>query len=409
MMFGYPLRPAARATSPLKGEAGSKQKNRDRNLAPPLGGSCRRSRLRGAALLCALLLSLTGCGPKMEELSTTVFAMDTVMNLAVYDAPAGPVSGEFQAQVDALYRYENLFSTTKEGSDVHNLNANCGEIVEVSYETADLLRKALALCEKTGGALDITAYPAVKEWGFTTGDYRVVGEDERAELAGHIDYTRVELLGDYTALPEGMTEESMQGMVNYEEHLDKGELVRIPEGMQLDLGAVAKGYAGDRMVEALAYYQCHALLNLGQSTIAAIGTNPYGDPWRIGIQDPHGESYLGVLELSDQSMGSSGNYQRFFEENGVKYGHIIDPETAAPVHNDLAGVTVVADSALYCDGLSTALFVMGLDKASDFWREYRDFEAIFIEEDGTVTVTAGLRDDFRLQVDQQHREVSVIE
>ena len=362
-----------------------------------------------AVFTVCLCLSLTACGPKMEELSTTVFAMDTVMNLAVYDAPAGPISGEFQEQVDALYQYESLFSATKEDSDVHNLNANCGENVKVSFETADLLRKALALCEKTGGALDITAYPAVKEWGFTTGEYRVVSEDECAELAEHIDYTRVELLGDYTALPEGMTEESMQGMVNYEEHLDKGELVRIPEGMQLDLGAVAKGYVGDRMVEALEPYQCHALLNLGQSTIAAIGARPDGKPWRIGIQDPAGDTYLGVLELNDQAMGSSGNYQRWFEEDGVRYGHIIDPDTAAPVHNDLAGVTVVSDSALYCDGLSTALFVMGLEDAADFWREHRDFEAIFIAEDGSITITAGMKDNFSLADGYKDREVNVLE
>jgi len=368
-------------------------------------------RKRISALLCALslLLSLTACSPKMEELSTTVFAMDTVMNLTVYNAPAGPIDGTFQDQVEALYRYENLFSATKESSDVHNINANCGEIVEVSFETADLLRRAIALCEKTGGALDVTAYPAVKAWGFTTGDYRVVGEDERAALAERIDYTCVEMLGEYSALPEGMTQESMQGLVNYEEHLDKGELVRIPEEMELDLGAVAKGYAADRMVEALAPYECHALLDLGQSTIAAIGTRPDGKPWRIGIQDPHGDTYLGVLSLNDKAMGSSGNYQRYFEENGKIYGHILDPEAAAPVDNGLAGVTVVADSALYCDGLSTALFVMGLEDAAQFWRENRDFEAIFIEEDGNITITAGMQADFRLQVDQQHREVTVLE
>ena len=345
-------------------------------------------RKRICALLCALslllslLLSLTACAPKMEELSTTVFAMDTVMNLTVYNAPAGPISGEFQNQVDALYGYERLFSATKEDSDVHNINANCGERVKVSFETADLLRQALALCEKTGGALDITAYPAVKEWGFTTGEYRVVGEDECAELAEHIDHTAVELQGEYTALPEGM---------------------------QLDLGAVAKGYVGDRMVEALEPYQCHALLDLGQSTIAAIGARPDGNPWRIGIQDPAGDTYLGVLSLNDQAMGSSGNYQRFFEENGVKYGHIIDPDTAAPVDNDLAGVTVVADSALYCDGLSTALFVMGLEGAADFWREHRDFEAIFIAEDGSITITAGMKDNFSLADGYKDREVRVLE
>ena len=394
---------------PPKGGGKGQRIERKASLAPPMGGSCRRSRLRGVSAVLVLLLTLTACAPKMEELSTTVFAMDTVMNLAVYDAPAGPISGEFQEQVDALYQYEGLFSATKEGSDVHNLNANCGENVKVSFETADLLRRALALCEKTGGALDITAYPAVKEWGFTTGEYRVVSEDECVELAEHIDYTRVELLGDYTALPEGMTEESMQGMVNYEEHLDKGELVRIPEGMQLDLGAVAKGYVGDRMVEALEPYQCHALLNLGQSTIAAIGTKPDGSAWRIGIQDPAGSDYLGVLELNDQSMGSSGNYQRWFEENGVRYGHIIDPDTAAPAHSGLAGVTVVSDSALLCDGLSTALFVMGLEEAADHWREYRDFEAIFIEDSGKITITAGLKEHFSLTDGYKDREVTVLE
>ena len=342
-------------------------------------------RKRVCALLCvlSLLLALTGCAPKMEELSTTVFAMDTVMNLTVYNAPAGPISGEFQNQVDALYGYERLFSATKEDSDVHNINANCGERVKVSFETADLLRQALALCEKTGGALDITAYPAVKAWGFTTGENRVPGQEELAELAANIDYTKVEL---------------------------EGETARIPEGMMLDLGAVAKGYTADRLTDTFRDVGVkHALLDLGQSTIAAIGTKPDGSAWRIGIQDPAGSDYLGVLELNDQSMGSSGNYQRWFEENGVRYGHIIDPDTAAPAHSGLAGVTVVSDSALLCDGLSTALFVMGLEDAADHWREYRDFEAIFIEDSGKITITAGLKEHFSLTDGYKDREVTVLE
>ena len=138
-------------------------------------------------------------------------------------------------------------------------------------------------------------------------------------------------------------------------------------------------------------------------------SKPNGAPWRIGIQDPAGDTYLGVLELNDQAMGSSGNYQRWFEEDGVRYGHIIDPDTAAPVHNDLAGVTVVSDSALYCDGLSTALFVMGLEDAADFWREHRDFEAIFIAEDGSITITAGMKDNFSLADGYKDREVNVLE
>ena len=384
MMFGYPLRPAARATSPLKGEAGSKPKNRDRNLAPPLGGSCRRSRLRGAALLCALLFSLTACAPSMEEISNTYLAMDTVMNLTIYhDDPESGVDRVYQDEVQGIYDLERLFSVVDEDSDIHNLNANCGQLVEIGPETAELLAEALTLCEETGGALDITAYPAVKAWGFTTGEYRVPGAAELTELAGRIDYTRVEL---------------------------EGETACISEGMMLDLGAVAKGYTADRLTGTFRDVGVeHALLDLGQSTIAAIGARPDGNPWRIGIQDPAGTDYLGVLELNDQSMGSSGNYQRYFEENGVRYGHIIDPDTAAPAHSGLAGVTVVADSAFLCDGLSTALFVMGLEDASQYWADNRDFEAIFIGDSGDITITPGLKDSFSLAEGYTDREVNVLE
>ena len=377
----------------------------------PHRGRCRRSRLRGVTLCIALLISLTACGPKYEEMSTTIFAMDTVMNLKLYHAvDAGAVEGMFNDGVESIYDYERLFSATAEGSDVHNINANGGEIVPVSEVTADVLRQAMALSERTDGALDITAYPAVKAWGFTTGEYRVVDEAERAELAANIDYAKVELLGAYSALPEGMTEEDMQGLVDYERFLDTGELVRISAGMMLDLGAVAKGYTADRLAGSFRDVGVeYALLDLGQSTIAAIGTKPDGSAWRIGIQDPAGSDYLGVLELNDQSMGSSGNYQRWFEENGVRYGHIIDPDTAAPAHSGLAGVTVVSDSALLCDGLSTALFVMGLEEAADHWREYRDFEAIFIEDSGKITITAGLKDSFSLTDGYKDREVTVLE
>ena len=338
------------------------------------------------ALLCALALplSLTACAPKMEQISNTYLAMDTVMNLTIYhDDMESGVNRVYQDEVQGIYDLERLFSVVDEDSDIHNLNANCGQSVKIAPETAELLAEALALSERTGGALDITAYPAVKAWGFTTGEYRVPGQAELDELAANIDYAKVEL---------------------------EGETARIPAGMQLDLGAVAKGYTADRLTGTFRDVGVkHALLDLGQSTIAAIGTKPDGAPWRIGIQDPAGSDYLGVLELNDRSMGSSGNYQRWFEEKGVRYGHIIDPDTAAPAGSGLAGVTVVSDSALLCDGLSTALFVMGLEQAADHWREYRDFEAIFIDDSGKITITAGLKDSFSLTDAYKDREVTVLE
>ena len=329
------------------------------------------------ALLCALL---TGCQQKDEKHETTIFAMDTVMNLTVW--------GEQEALdgvVAAIYDSERQFSATDENSPIYTLNYSAGTAVELPEAAAGLLDQALQLCRVTGGALDITAYPAVKAWGFTTGDYRVPSQTELDALASHIDYSTV--------------------------RLEPGSSVLIPEGVEVDLGAVAKGYTGDVLAEELkAQDVASALLDLGQSSILAIGAKPDGSPWRIGIQDPAGEGYLGVLELEDMAMGTSGGYQRYFEEDGVRYWHIIDPDTAAPARSGLASVTVVSPSGLTCDGLSTALFVMGLEEGTAFWRAHRslDFDVIFITDDGSVFITSGLEESFSLAQGYEDREVTVL-
>ena len=142
----------------------------------------------------------------------------------------------------------------------------------------------------------------------------------------------------------------------------------------------------------------------------ALGAKPDGSPWRIGIQDPQGEGYLGVLELEGQAMGTSGGYQRYFERDGVRYWHIIDPATAAPARSGLLSVTVVSPSGLACDGLSTALFVMGLERGTQFWRNHPEleFEALFILEDGSLALTSGLKDSFTLAQGYEDREVEVL-
>ena len=192
-----------------------------------------------------------------------------------------------------------------------------------------------------------------------------------------------------------------------------GAQARLAPGQQLDFGATAKGWAGDLLRQQLEQGGItSALLDLGQSSIAAVGSKPDGSPWRIGIQDPAADSgvYLGVLELSGRSMGTSGSYQRYFDRDGVRYCHIIDPATASPARSGLAGVTVVADSCLLCDGLSTALFVMGLEEGVRFWRENSglEFDVIFITDAGEIFVTSGLKDSFTL-ADGETREVQVLE
>ena len=373
--------------------------------------------LAALAVVTALLLTLPGCGKQTVQESVQLLTMDTVMTLTVYGTDKAACQAVLQQSQDRLYDLNRRLSATAEdGSDIYALNHAGGRPVALSGDTAQLLGKALDLCAMTDGALDLTAYSAVEAWGFTGAeDYRVPSQSGLDALAARIDYTQVKL------------------------DRDSGQ-ASLPEGMELDLGAVAKGWAGDILSQLVRNVDGvdGALLNLGQSTIQTVGAKPDGSAWRIGIQDPQGEGtalaelkqdqsggsdsatqsstdqpdYLGVLELTDQAMSTSGGYQRCFLRDGEIYWHILDPSTAAPARSGLASVTVVADSGLLCDGLSTALFVMGLDRGVEFWQTWKDhddvsFECIFITDDGSVYLTPGLKDAFTL-ADGQSREVTVL-
>ena len=338
-------------------------------------GSMRRGGLRTFCTLLVLVMGaslLTGCQKTktLEPVEGTAFSMDTVMSFTLYSE--APASGQdaLAALTELLGSLDGALSATEEDSDIARVNRSEGRPVEVTAWTGELLSQALALCEATGGALDVTAYPAVKAWGFTTEEHRVPPPGELAKLAENIDYTAVKV---------------------------EGNAVALPAGMELDLGAAAKGYAGDLLARTVRERGISsALLDLGQSTIVAVGGKPDGSPWRIGVRDPDRDGYFAVIELADMAIGTSGGYQRYFEQDGVTYWHILDPKTAAPARSGLASVTVVSPSALVCDGLSTALFVMGLEEGAQFWRDHPelDFEAVFMTEDGSIYRTAGLAESF---------------
>lgn len=330
------------------------------------------------ALPLLLALLLTGCGspPPAEQppdaqqtaaaqpVTGTVFAMDTVMDLTIY-------GGEEQlaAAQTRIKELESKLSVTDENSEVYAVNHNGGGTL--SADTADLLGRALELCGRTGGALDVSIYPVVRAWGFTTGEYRVPGEEELEELLAHVDYTQI-----------GFGEEDGQ--------------VTLAPGMEMDLGSVAKGYTGDQVISLLREGGVtSALLNLG-GNVQALGSKPDGSPWRIAVRNPFGDGYAGILEVDDQAVITSGGYERYFEADGQTYWHIIDPVTGASVRNGLVSVTIVGDSGLVCDGLSTALFVMGLEDAVEFWRAADDFETILIAEGGQIYITEGLEAVFSL-------------
>ena len=318
---------------------------------------------RLGALLASLLLagSLTACGgaAAQEMQSVQVFAMDTVMGL---QACGGETEAALAAAEDEIYRLDEALSRTREDSAVSRLNsAAAGTPVDVGEELHDLIARALDFSAATDGAFDITLAPVSSAWGFTEDAYRV---PEDAELAALLTCVGAEHV-----------------------HLEEGTAVSLDQGTRIDLGAIAKGYASDRMA---AIYQehgiTHGIVDLGGNTWVC-GGNLEG-------------SLAGILEASDAFAVTSGGYQRYFEENGQVYHHIIDPATGRPAESGLTSVTVVADGTVgngtMCDALSTALFVMGEDRALELWRSgVYDFDLILVTEGGRLLVTAGIADRFR--------------
>ena len=325
-----------------------------------------------AAAACLLLLAACA-GPESWE--REILAMDTVMKLTIYGENA-PQAGE--AAVDRIQELEGLLSVTREDSEIYA--ANHTGSAQLSPDAAALLARALTLCRETGGALDVTIYPVVRAWGFTTGAYRVPDDGELTALLERVDYRQAALEGDRLTLPEGV---------------------------ELDLGAVAKGYTGDQLMALLAREGiASAIVELG-GNVQALGAKPDGSPWRVALQAPEG-GYAGVLEIVDKAVVTSGGYQRYFEQDGESYWHIIDPAQGRPARSGLQSVTIVADEGTLCDGLSTALFVMGREEALGFWRTRNDFECVLISEDNTVAITEGLEESFSLYGDWEGRALEII-
>ena len=316
-------------------------------------------------LVLALLLSAcdllpdpnTGSRAASEQ---SVWAMDTQMDLRLYGDADGSVMAELTALLNGLDRE---LSATDPDSALSALNeSGRTEDARIVY----LAGRARELSAITGGALDITLLPVSRAWGFGGDSYRIVPTEELEALRGVVGM-------DMITLADGA--------------------VSLPAGAMLDFGALAKGYAADLCREKLEQADLSGILSLG-GNIQTVGTKPDGSDWVIGVQDPDDAGrYVLTLRLTGTKAAvTSGDYQRYFMENGVRYCHILDPETLSPVRNSLRAVTVVADEGLLADGLSTALFVLGREAGEAYWRERGGFEALWIEADATVWITPGLSD-----------------
>lgn len=314
--------------------------------------------MKRLTILLLFLILLTGCGQNAMSDTRDFFAMDTVMSVTVY----GETCEEDTLQaVRIVQETEKKLDVTDAKSTISQLNET-GE-ADLSEDTAELLRRALQIRDETGGAFDPTIYDMVRLWGFTTGEYRVPSEQEITDALAKHQTSTIVLEGNHVTI----------------------------SGCAVDFGAVAKGYTAAKIAAELS--DADALnLSLG-GNVQLEGEKPDGTLWRVGIKDPNNTTEnLGILELESGAVVTSGGYERYFEEDGVRYSHIIDPRTGYPADAGLSSVTIVSKDGLLADALSTALYVMGLENAAEFWAGRTDFEAVLVGQDGTVYVTEGLKD-----------------
>lgn len=322
-----------------------------------------RSRWLAVVLLAAaaLLLGLWWTRPRAAE--RTALLMDTPVRVVVY-AVGGRAAEVADAAMGEIARLEALWHPEQPESDVARVNAAAGAApVRVAPETLELASLAIQVAEASDGAFDPTIGPLAEAWGFGR-QGRVPTDSERE--------TAMELV-DWRGL-----------VVNQED----ATLFLTRPGMRLDLGAITKGYAARLLRDFLAEQGIEAgLVQLGGS-VALVGQKPGGGPWQIAVQHPRREGYAAVLSLTGGFVDTAGDYQRYFEQDGVRYHHILDPATGYPARG-VAGVTVVAQQGEWADAYATAAFLLGMDEGYQFLVD-RGVEALLISNTGEVRMTPGM-------------------
>ena len=343
------------------------------------------------------LLCSSGCGlPGSSWTPESEYVLGTFCTISLFEQGEPRIYSEAFSRLREL---EDIFSANREGTDLDLVNKNAGlSPVKVRPALILVLEKAIHYAEKSGGAFDPSIGPLVKLWGIGTDGEHVPGNEEIRNAMALVDFREIII-------------DQKEGTVFLER-----------PGMALDLGAIAKGYAADEMVALLAGEGIErAIIDLG-GNIFAMGekkaekhiTDFLDDLlpgsaerkiirseesyWRIGIQDPRENrgNYLGILKVKNKTIVTSGMYERFFEENGIHYHHILSTETGFPVDNNLLSVTIVADRSIDADALSTAAFALGWEKGRGLISSVNGAEAIFVFNDLTVRLTSGLENNFTL-------------
>lgn len=310
------------------------------------------------SLSCLFLSSLilfTGCaGKQVYPISKTGLYFDTVIKIDIYDSNDKELLNEC---FNYCQEFENTISRTIETSEISTINNSQGNAVIVSDLTIDLLKKGIEYGELTEGKFDITIAPLSELWDIKNNPGIIPAHDEIHEALSHVNYRNIQISGN--------------------------EVTLLDPNAAIDLGGIAKGYMADQLKDFLISKGVKsALINLG-GNILTIGTKPNGQAFKLGIQKPFDKQGIPITTVDsiDNSLVSSGVYERYFELDGVRYHHIIDTETGYPYDNGLLGVSILSPESVDGDALSTACFALGLEDGMKLIDSLEDTEAIFITED----------------------------
>ena len=303
--------------------------------------------------------------------------MNTFMKVQAYGDKAEEANDAAQKYIGSL---EKLISVTKPESDIYKLNHSETFPVEINAQTLDLIKFALKIADKSNGAFNPCLYPVSSAWGFTKKQYRIPPQDEIKEKLKLCDWKKVRI---------------------------EGNKVFMEDGMQFDLGGIGKGFAGDEAAKKMKEFGIKsALLDLG-GNIQLIGSKPDGTLWVIGIKNPVDGDVLGSLKAKNCGVITSAGYERFFEgPDGHKYIHIFDGTTGCPVENDLLSATAIAESGTYADALSTTLYVLGKEKAIEFWKQNPDFDFILVTDKKEIYLTSRIKNKFSLS--EKHQDFTIV-
>jgi len=344
-----------------------------------LGGIMKKIFKHKIIIILALILifAFTGCNSEGKnevvnnsKISSSEFLLDTHVNITLYGTEDESI---FKKIFEEIERLENILSVHIEGSDLDLLKDNAGiKPVKVNEDTIKIIEKSIEYSKLTDGLFDITAGPLIKLWGIGTESAKIPTEDEINEAVNLINYKKIQI--------------------------DKNNSTVFLEDKDMiaDLGAIAKGYIADKVEEKLYVLGVEsAIINLG-GNVQLIGAKPDGSLFRIGIQDPDESrgGNIGIYTGRDVTIVSSGDYERFFIEDGVRYHHILNPKTGYPADTEIKSVSIITDESFEADALSTSVLLSGWTKGIEMVEGLDNVEAIFINKDHEVYVTEGLSEDF---------------